>query len=134
MSLIAAGSAGSGYGMQATTPRPTVTLLNRSATTVTGQNISLPQGAVEVVITRTLIPAGGSLPMHKHPWPRYAIVESGRLRVHWEQAGLTREFGPGEAVIEAIDQWHEGVAIGPEAVRLIVVDQVPPGATNLVRR
>ena len=72
--------------------------------------------------------------MHKHPWPRYALVESGRIRVRYEAAGVERIFGPGEAVIEAIDQWHEGAVVGSEPVRLLVIDHVPPGQTNLVRR
>lgn len=130
--LVAAGAGAS--SLQTPSPGATSTILNRTATTATGQRIALPQGPVEVVISRTEIPAGGALPMHKHPWPRYAYVESGRLRVHWERAGLTREFGAGDAVVEAIDEWHEGASIGTEPVRLIVVDQVPPGETNLVRR
>jgi quercetin dioxygenase-like cupin family protein len=115
-------------------PAPQSTQLNRSATTITGQPLAVPAPGYEVVISRTEIPAGGALPMHRHPWPRYAIVEHGRLRVRYEEAGLTREFGPGEAVIEAIGQWHEGEVVGTEAVRLIVIDHVPPGETNMVRR
>lgn len=108
--------------------------LSRSGTTITGQPISLPPTPFEVVFSRTTLPAGGALPMHKHPWPRYALVEGGRIRVRYEAAGAAREFGPGEAVIEAIDQWHEGEVVGDEPVRLLVIDHVPPGLTNLVRR
>lgn len=111
-----------------------VTLLLRAATTVTGQPVAVPEGPWEVAISASELPAGGALPMHKHPWPRYAYVERGRLRVRYEAAGLVREFGPGEAVIEAVGQWHEGEAIGPDPVRLIVLDQLPPGAVNVVRR
>jgi quercetin dioxygenase-like cupin family protein len=115
-------------------PAPTSTVLNRASLTVTGQPLALPGPAVEVIISRIEIPAGGALPMHKHPWPRYAIVESGRLRIHYEEARLVREFGPGEAVIEAIDQWHEAQVVGPEPLRIIVIDHVPPGQNNVVRR
>jgi quercetin dioxygenase-like cupin family protein len=131
------GLAGATPAMQSTAPSPsaaTTTVLSRSAATATGQAISLPQGAVEVVISRTEIPPGGTIPMHEHRWPRYAYVEGGRLRVHWEAARLTREFGPGETVIEAVDQWHEGAAVGAEPVRLLVVDLVPPTQTNMIRR
>ena len=110
------------------------TELARTASTITGQPISLPPAPFEVVFTRTVLPAGGVLPMHKHPWPRYAYVMSGRLRVSYEESGLVREFGPGEAVIEAIDQWHMGEVVGDEPVTLIVFDQVPPGRTNVVTR
>ncbi len=111
-----------------------VTLLARASTTVTGQPLGIPEGPWEVAISASELPAGGALPMHKHPWPRYAYVERGRLRVRYEAAGLVREFGPGDAVIEAVDQWHEGEVVGPDPVRLILLDQLPPGATNVVRR
>lgn len=111
-----------------------VTVVNRASTTVTGQPLGLPPSPWETVISMTDLPPGGVLPMHKHPWPRYAFVERGRLSVHYEAAGITREFGPGEAVVEAIDQWHEGRVVGAEPVRLIVLDQLPPGATNVVTR
>jgi quercetin dioxygenase-like cupin family protein len=122
---------GTGSGQDA--PAPRTTILNRGSATITGQPIAMPP-AFEVVISRTEIPVGGVLPMHRHPWPRYAIVEQGRLRVRYEEAGLVREFGPGEAVIEAIGQWHEGEVVGAEPVRLIVIDHVPPGAANVERR
>jgi len=123
-----------GASAQTPPPVPATTILNRASSTVTGQPLAFPTGPLEVVVAVTEIPAGGALPMHKHPWPRYAIVERGRLRVSYEEAGLVREFGPGEAVIEAVDQWHEGRVIGPDPVRILVVDQVPPGRTNLVAR
>ena len=106
----------------------------RTSTTVTGQKLAAPPAPAEAVISTSDLPPGGLLPMHKHPWPRYAYVERGRLEVRYEEAGLVREFGPGEAVAEAIDQWHEGRVVGAEPVRLIVFDEVPPGATNVVRR
>lgn len=111
-----------------------VTLLARSATTVTGQRLAAPETPFEAVISRSQLPPGGALPMHKHPWPRYAYVMSGRLSVGYEQSGLVREFGPGEAVIEAIDQWHEARVVGDDPVVLIVFDQVPPGRTNVITR
>ena len=130
LGVLAAAPAASGQEA----PAPRSTILTRAASTITGQPIPPPAPGFEVVISRTEIPAGGALPMHRHPWPRYAIVEQGRLRVRYEEAGLGREFGPGEAVIEAIGQWHEGEVVGAGQVRLIVIDHVPPGETNVVRR
>lgn len=111
-----------------------VRVVTRSATTLTGQPIALPQGAVEVAVSIAEIPVGGALPMHLHPWPRYFYVERGRLRVRYEAAGLTREFGAGEAGVEAVGQWHEARVVGDEPVRVVVFDQVPPGRTNVVNR
>lgn len=130
--LLTGGTAASQDAVQPAAP--TTTVLARAATTITGQPIVLPPAPLEVVVSRTEIPAGGVLPMHRHPWPRYALVEQGRLRVRYEAANLIREFGPGEVAIEAIDQWHAAEVVGAEPVRLLVIDQVPPGQTNLVRR
>jgi quercetin dioxygenase-like cupin family protein len=128
--LFIAGGVATGQEAQA----PRTVPLARGSATITGQPLVMPGPPVEVVISRTEIPVGGVLPMHKHPWPRYAIVEQGRLRVRYEAAGLVREFGPGEAVIEAIDQWHEAQVVGAEPVRILVIDHVPPGQINMVRR
>ena len=133
--LLIAGVAGAQAGDPPASPSaPKAREIARTRTTLTGQPFEVPQGPLEVVITVVEIPAGGVLPMHKHPWPRFAYVDSGRIRVHYEEAGLVREFGPGEAVVEAIDQWHEGAAVGDAPVRLIVVDQLPPGRSNVVSR
>lgn len=115
-------------------PRASVTVVNRTSSTITGQPLAMPPQPWEAVFSVSDLSPGGVLPMHKHPWPRYAYVERGRLSVTYEAAGLTREFGPGEAVVEALDQWHEGRVVGSEPVRLIVFDQLPRGASNVVLR
>ena len=121
-------------GPQPAPPAAATGELNRTSRTITGEAVSPPPSPFEVVISATELPSGGTLPMHKHPWPRYAYVERGRIRVHYQATGLVREFGPGEAVVEAVDQWHEGEVVGPDPVRLVVIDHVPPGQTNVVRR
>jgi quercetin dioxygenase-like cupin family protein len=118
----------------APSPAPVVKVAMRASATITGQPLALPPSPWEAVISTSVLPAGGGLPMHKHPWPRYAFVESGRLEVRYEATGLVRTFGPGDAVVEAVDQWHEGRVVGDEPVRLVVFDQLPPGQTNVVRR
>ena len=112
----------------------TVTELMRSGQTASGQPLGAIAAPYEVVVSRSEIPAGGTLPIHKHPWPRYGYVLSGRLRVTYEESGNAREFGPGEVLIEAVDQWHAGQAVGAEPVRIIIIDHVQPGQTNIVRR
>jgi quercetin dioxygenase-like cupin family protein len=111
-----------------------VTILLRSAATVTGQPLRSPEPPWEAVISRSELPAGGALPRHRHPWPRFVYIEQGQLRVSYEASGLVRDFGTGEAIIEALDEWHEAVVIGPAPVRLIVFDQLPPGQTNVALR
>lgn len=135
--LLALPGCGTVDGAQrASSPPPgaVVTMLSRSGVTATGQPVGPPSAPVEIVFSRAVLPAGGVLPVHQHPWPRYVYVESGRIRVRYEAVGIEREFGPGETLIESVDQWHEAVAVGAAPVRLLVIDQVPPGQTNVVRR
>jgi quercetin dioxygenase-like cupin family protein len=111
-----------------------VTPLTSAVTTNSGQPIVLPQGPVQVSVSRVVIPAGSKLPVHKHPYPRYAYVEAGRIRVTNIDTGGEVEFAPGGFIGEAVGQWHTGQAMGPDDVRLLVIDQHPPGPTNTIRR
>lgn len=113
---------------------PKITPVAAATTTWSGQPIALPQGAVEVKAATVEIAVGGALPPHKHPYPRYAYVEAGRLSVTNEVTGVTREFGAGEFVVEAIDQWHSGKVVGDAPLRLLVIDQAPPGSVNVVAK
>ena len=110
------------------------TPLARADHTVTGQPLAMPQGPLQVVVQTIEIPAGGRLPVHKHPYPRYAYVLSGRLRVTYVDAKLVKEVGPGDFVVEAIDQWHQAEAVGADPVKLLVIDYVPPGEANVVAK
>ena len=114
-------------------PGAAMSPLLRTGETVTGQLLPAPPAPFEIVVTRVVLPAGGMLPMHRHPWQRIAYVESGRIRVAYE-GGRVVEAGPGEAIVEAVDVWHEGRALGNAPVTIVVIDQVPPGRSNVVPR
>lgn len=112
----------------------TTTPLTTATTTNSGQPIVLPQGAMQVSVSRVVIPAGSKLPVHKHPYPRYAYVEAGHIRVTNVDTGGEVEFAPGGFIVEAMDQWHTGLALGTEDVRLLVIDQHPPGEATTIRK
>jgi quercetin dioxygenase-like cupin family protein len=103
----------------------------RQSRTVTGQTLELPAGPSEMVVSVRDLPPGGLVPMHRHRWQRYAYVKTGRIRMTVGDTGLVREFGPGEIIVEPRGQWHEGRVVGDTPVRLIVLDQVPPGQSNM---
>lgn len=115
-------------------PAPVSTPVGAFDATLSGQPIRLPQGAVRVTVSETLIPAGSSLPEHRHPYPRFIRVLSGRIAVQNLDTGETRELAAGDFAVEALDQWHAGRALGDEPVRLLVIDQAPPGIANMQRR
>lgn len=120
-------------GRAATRPAgASVALLFRSDRTAADQPIRLPGGDVEVVVSRYTIPPGVSLPIHKHPFPRYAYVEAGTLRVSSADGAHSSLYRTGDFIVEMIDEWHFGATEGADTVKLLVIDQVPPGANSTV--
>ena len=106
------------------------------STTVTaaGQPIVLPTGAVRLIATRYEIAPGAALPVHKHPYPRYAYVLAGNLKVTEADTGASQAYKAGDVIVEMVDRWHSGQNTGSDPVSLVVIDQVPEGSTNTVLR
>ncbi|MEO6226028.1 MAG: cupin domain-containing protein [Sphingomicrobium sp.] len=113
---------------------PTVTPILRTGHTISDQPLKLPPGAAEMVAVAVDIPAGGTLPIHKHPWSRFFYVERGTLRVVNHDTGASMDFKTGQVQAEAIGQWHAGSAVGPDPVRVIVIDLVPTGVDNTIMK
>ena len=53
-----------------------------------------------------------------------------------EQVGSSssRVYHAGEFVVESVNRWHFGQAIGEVPVKLLVIDQLPPGRKATVLR
>ncbi len=107
-----------------------VTPLLDTTVTASGQPIALPPGPVQLTVSRFEIPPGASLPVHKHPYQRYAYVLAGTLRVTNAETGDTYDYAPGDMVVEVLDTWHSGTNIGSDTLVLLVIDQAPPGVGN----
>jgi quercetin dioxygenase-like cupin family protein len=118
----------------AQSPQVTVTTLFRGTATASGQAITLPPGPVEIIVSQYAIAPGAVLPVHRHPYQRYAYVEAGTLRVTDVQSGASTTYRTGDVVVETVDTWHTGENIGPDTVRLKVIDQIPPGKSNTIIR
>ena len=110
----------------------TVTPLLSTKTTASGQPIDVPIHP-EVVVSRYEIAPNATLPMHEHPYPRYAYVLSGALEVT-VFGGKTYRYKAGDFIAEVIGQWHTGRNTGDTPVRLLVIDQVVPGHSNTILR
>lgn len=95
--------------------------------TLSGQPIRPAAGVVRYTITQGVIPVGGGVAPHKHPYPRLVNVLAGRLRVTNLDTGDVRELKPGDWLVDAVEQWHETAVVGTEPVRLLTIDQAPPG-------
>ena len=117
-----------------TAPTVVVTPVLKTTMTNTGQPIALPQNNAEVSVEIYEIAPGATLPQHKHPYPRYAYVLAGTLRVTISDTGASFVYKPGDVIIEAIGEWHQGANIGNDQVKLVVIDQVEKGQSNVVLR
>lgn len=103
-----------------------------ATTTASGQPIRLPAGDARVSLWDYEIPPGAKLPLHKHPHARLALVLEGTLEVTNADTGKTARYGPGDLVVESLDQWHFGVNAGPATVKLSVIDLTPAGVGSNV--
>ena len=109
-----------------------VTPVKTTAVTSTGQPLILPQKNVEVTASIYDIAPGATLPVHKHPFARYAYVLAGTLQVTNVDTGKSDVFKTGDFIVEMIDQWHRGSNIGADPVKLVVIDQIEAGAEATV--
>jgi quercetin dioxygenase-like cupin family protein len=109
-----------------------ITPVLTTAATASGQPIALPQKDVQIVVSTYEIPAGSKLPEHKHPFPRYAYVQSGTLRETYPDTGKTMTYAQGSFILEAVEEWHKAETVGSEPVKLLVIDMLPKGATSTV--
>jgi quercetin dioxygenase-like cupin family protein len=112
-------------------PSPVVTPILQTTVTSSGQPLKLPGGKVELDAVYVTIPPGGATSLHRHPWSRFAYVEQGRIRVENRDTGQAADFEAGSVIVEAVNQWHVGRTLGPDPVKLVVFDLVPPGTTNV---
>ena len=111
-----------------------VTPLADRTTTASGQPITLPQKNVEVIVSTFEIAVGATLPVHKHPFARFAYVEAGTLKVTNVETSKSNTYKTGDFIVEMIGQWHQATNIGDGPVKLLVIDQVEQGAKNTVLR
>lgn len=130
---VACGPAGS--SAVATEPAMSASLqIVRTTQTLSGQALRLPQGKAEMVASSVEIAPGGYTTVHQHPWSRFVYVERGPLRITNEDTKQVHELQSGQVFAEVVAQWHQGYAPGPQGARVVVIDLVPPGATNMVMR
>jgi quercetin dioxygenase-like cupin family protein len=109
-----------------------VTPVLTTGETATGQKIQLPQENATLVAAIYDIAPGAVLPEHKHPYPRYAYVLEGTIRVDNTQAGMSRTYVKGEIIVEAVGQWHKGTNAGEGPVKLLVIDMIEKDQKNTV--
>ena len=68
------------------------------------------------------------------PVPHVVYVERGPIRITNLDTDAVDELQTGQVFAEVVAQWHQGHALGPQGARVVVLDLVPPGASNMVMR
>ena len=121
---------GAATPLNAEAPSVASTPLLSTETTASGQRIEVPPQP-QVIATRLEIAPGVALPMHEHPYPRYAYVLSGTLEVTAAD-GKTTRYQSGDFFTEVIGQCHRGQNPGTTPVQLLLIDQIVPGKSNSV--
>lgn len=92
----------------------------RTSTTADGRPIAYPNvDQPEVTAVFVEIPAGAETGWHKHPFPAYAYVLSGELRVELE-GGKVNTLKAGEALAETVNVLHNGKNTGTEPAKLVM--------------
>lgn len=124
--------ASTGWALDGSNTKVVVTPLASTTTTAAGQPITLPQRNAQVLVSTFDIPPGASLPVHQHPFPRYAYVLGGTLKVTNVETGADTTYKSGDFIVEMVGKWHQGANIGTEPVKLLVIDQVEQGQSNTI--
>jgi len=78
-----------------------------------------PEGTPEITILRIKIPAGVTLPMHKHPVINAGMLLAGELTVITED-NKTLHLKAGDSIIEVVNKWHYGKNEGSATAEIIV--------------
>jgi quercetin dioxygenase-like cupin family protein len=115
----------------AAAPKVSVVPVMRTGTTITGEKIVVPQNP-EVAVSVATFPPGAALPIHKHPYPHYVYVLDGVLTVTNIDTGKSFTVKKGDFIVETNVNWHYGKNDGDVPVKLLIIDQLPPGVTSNV--
>lgn len=109
-------------------------LLDAQSATVLDQQIAYPKKRPAQVSSSIVeLQPGQETGWHKHKVPMYVYVLEGTVTVEYD-AGVTKEYPAGTAVLEAVDVWHNGTNKGTDPVRMLVVNMGAKGLRNTVER
>jgi quercetin dioxygenase-like cupin family protein len=112
-------------------PRIKATPVVKATATMADQPLVFPAEKPQVVVAMTEFAPGAATPRHKHPSLRYVYVLEGTLTVEME-GGMSHTYPAGSFIVESIDQWHLGKNAGTTPMKILVIDQVVEGRSNVV--
>lgn len=95
------------------------TVLQASATP-SGEPIQFPLFRNQLTARLVEIAPGGQVGRHMHPVPVMVYIMEGELTVEAD-GQPARTYKPGEAAVEVVNTWHNGLNRGRVPVRFLVV-------------
>ncbi len=113
-------------------PATKITPLIKTQVDGVGKRIVYPSGTAEVTGVHVEIPPGAQTNWHKHPFPAFAYMLEGELRVEFSTGG-SKTFKAGDVIAEVIDLLHNGVVIGDKPVKLVMFAMGVAGQPYAVR-
>ncbi|MDA4845517.1 cupin domain-containing protein [Hoeflea poritis] len=129
LTAILVGLASASHGHDARDYQRVEPLLD-TKTTVLDQPLAYPQhgdAKIQSAIV-TLLP-GEETGTHSHPYPTYGYILSGELTVAYP-GGIEKVYRQGEAVMDAVNEPHNGRNDGSVPVRVLVVFMGVDGEAN----
>lgn len=115
-------------------PGVTVDVLTKTDKSWNGTKLpNYPKGQPQITIVRYQFAPGAILPVHKHPVLNAGVLLKGELSVKTDR-GETLNLKAGDAIVELVDQWHEGRNNGTETAELIIVYSGTPDLPLAVRQ
>ncbi len=109
-------------------------LLDKQQLTILDQQVVYPKKKpAQITSSIILLEPGQETGWHKHQVPMYAYMLEGTLTVEYD-AGVTKEYPAGTALMEAQGVFHNGTNKGDTPVRVLVVQMGAKGVKNTVER
>ena len=100
-----------------------------TGTTVTDEPIRYPSGTAHINAVELTLKPGQQTGWHVHPVPLFGYILEGELTVDYGAKGK-RTYRKGEALMEAMNQAHNGLNTGRRPLKILVVFMGAAGVPN----
>lgn len=109
-----------------------ITKLLQGSTTIEGKSIAYPTGTAEMAALMVEVAPGKEIGLHMHPVPLVVYIMEGELDVEVAEGGK-HKITAGQAFLEVVNTWHNGINRGKKPVKFLVVFAGEAGKSNLIR-
>lgn len=108
------------------------TTVLQTTSTAVGQPLQFPLFRNQLTGVVIEIAPGGQVGRHMHPVPNFVYVLEGMLTIEAE-GHPSRSYASGDAFVESVNTWHNGLNRGSTPVKILVVFAGEEGKPVTVR-